>query len=163
MKNEYIRHSTFRAGLNEREAPGKVVTARSTKRSAQLRSVSNALVSTLQKHPSNVKTYTIWQPTLQRQSRVTMYGGSYVVNLFEQKVASTKTIFLLPWHYTTIFFVVDSHSTNRPITYTLKDVPALSRRSKRTPFREKYFSTKYHAKATWTVLLDWSSAFAALK
>jgi len=39
-----------RAGLNEREAPGKVVTARPLKRIAQLRSVSHNLVSTLQKH-----------------------------------------------------------------------------------------------------------------
>jgi len=39
-----------RAGLNEHEAPGKVVTARPPKRLAQLRSVSHALVSTLQKH-----------------------------------------------------------------------------------------------------------------
>jgi len=36
-----------RAGLNEREAPGKVVTARPPKRLAQLLSVSHALVSTL--------------------------------------------------------------------------------------------------------------------
>jgi len=27
---------------------------------------------------------------------MTMYGGSYVVNLFKQKVVSQKTIFLLP-------------------------------------------------------------------
>jgi len=33
-----------------------------------------------------VKTDTIWQPRLQRQLGVTMYGGSYVVNLFKQKV-----------------------------------------------------------------------------
>jgi len=39
-----------RAGLNEREAPGKVVTARPTNRLAQPRSVSNAHVATLQKH-----------------------------------------------------------------------------------------------------------------
>jgi len=41
-----------RAGLNEREAPGKIVTAKPPKRLAQLRSVSHALVSTLQKHRS---------------------------------------------------------------------------------------------------------------
>jgi len=36
------------AGLNEREATGKVVTARTPKHLAQLRSVSHALVSSLQ-------------------------------------------------------------------------------------------------------------------
>jgi len=41
-----------RAALNEREAPGKVVTARPLKRLAQLSSVSHTLVSTLQKHRS---------------------------------------------------------------------------------------------------------------
>jgi len=44
--------STGRAGLNGREAPGKVVTARHPKRLAQVRSVSHVLVSTLQKHRS---------------------------------------------------------------------------------------------------------------
>jgi len=43
---------TCRAGLNEREAPGKVVIARAPKRFAQLRSVSHAFVSNLQKHRS---------------------------------------------------------------------------------------------------------------
>jgi len=28
----------------------------------------------------NVKTYTIWQPTLQRQLGVIMYGSSYEIN-----------------------------------------------------------------------------------
>jgi len=38
-----------------------------------------------------------------------MHGGSYIViNLFKQKVVLQKTIFLLPWHYTTIFFVIDA-------------------------------------------------------
>jgi len=41
-----------RAGLNEREIQGKVLTARPPKHLAQLRSVSHALVSTLQKHRS---------------------------------------------------------------------------------------------------------------
>jgi len=45
-----------RAGLNEHEAPGKVVTSRPPKRLAQLRSVSHALVSTLQKHQSKTST-----------------------------------------------------------------------------------------------------------
>jgi len=37
--------SARRVGLNEREAPGKVVTARPPERLAQLRSVSHALFS----------------------------------------------------------------------------------------------------------------------
>jgi len=41
-----------RARLNEREAPGKVVTARPPKRLTQLSSLSQTLVSTLQKHRS---------------------------------------------------------------------------------------------------------------
>jgi len=45
------RHRAYsivvRAGLNEREAPGKVVTARPPKHLAQLRSVSHVLFSTL--------------------------------------------------------------------------------------------------------------------
>jgi len=39
-------------GLNEREAPGKVVNANPPKHLAQLRSASHALVATLQKHRS---------------------------------------------------------------------------------------------------------------
>jgi len=42
----------FRAGLNERETHGEVVTARPSKRLAQLRSVSHALASTLHKNQS---------------------------------------------------------------------------------------------------------------
>jgi len=52
MKRSAKRISGTRAGLNEREAPGKVVTARPPKRFAQLPSVSHTLVSTLQKHRS---------------------------------------------------------------------------------------------------------------
>jgi len=48
----FFNRSTARAGLNEREAPGKIVTARPPKRLAQMRSVSHAHVSTLQKHRS---------------------------------------------------------------------------------------------------------------
>jgi len=43
-----------RAGLNEREASGKVLTARPPKRLAQLWSVSHALVSSLQNHRSKM-------------------------------------------------------------------------------------------------------------
>ena len=61
----YTTYPRDRDGLNEREAPGKVVTARPPKRLAQLLSISHALVSTLQKHQTskrqkvkNVKTDT---------------------------------------------------------------------------------------------------------
>jgi len=45
--------SKSRGGLNEHEVQGKVLTARPPKRLAQMRSVSHALVSTLQKYRSN--------------------------------------------------------------------------------------------------------------
>jgi len=45
-------YDVLRAGLNEREVPCEVVTARPPKRLAQLRSISHTLVSTLQKHRS---------------------------------------------------------------------------------------------------------------
>jgi len=61
-----------RAGLNEREAPGKVVTARPPKRFGATR------FKFVEAPVKNVKTDTIWQPTLQRQLGVTMYGGSSV-------------------------------------------------------------------------------------
>jgi len=38
----------------------------------------------------NVKADAIWQLTLQRRLGVIMYGGSYVVNFFKQKVVSQK-------------------------------------------------------------------------
>ena len=68
-----------RAGLNEREAPGNVVT-RFSKQWTQLRSVSHALVSTL---------LHMWLICSNR------------------KLYHKKKIFLLPWHHPTIFFVVD--------------------------------------------------------
>jgi len=84
--------ATARAGLNEREAPGKVVKARAPTRLAQLRSVSHASSFQLCRAPvKNVKTDTIWQTTFQRQFGVPLYGGSYVLNLFKQKVVSQKS------------------------------------------------------------------------
>jgi len=60
---------------------------------APLRSVSHARFNFAEAPVKNFKTDTIWHPTLQRQLGVTMYGGSYVFNLFKQKVVSQKTIF----------------------------------------------------------------------
>jgi len=82
--------------MNERP-PGKVVTARPLNALSAIAwcftcprfNFAEALVK-------NVKTDTIWQPTLQRQLGVSMYGGSYVVNWFKEKVVSQKTIVLLP-------------------------------------------------------------------
>ena len=47
-----VNYGIRTAGLNERKAPGKVLTARPPKHLAQLRSISHSLVSTLQKHRS---------------------------------------------------------------------------------------------------------------
>jgi len=55
------------------------------------------------------------------------------------------------------------HCTNRPFTYVLRK-DTLSRRSKCRRHRlQRMFSTNYHAKATRTVLLDWSFAMGALQ
>jgi len=73
-----------RTGLNEREASGKDVTARPRNRSAQTRSVSHAPSFQVAEAPAkNVKTDTIWQPTLRRQLGVTMYDGLHEVGLFK--------------------------------------------------------------------------------
>ena len=101
-----------RAGLNEREAPGKFVTARPPKRLAKPSSVPHAVVSTLQKH----------RPKRQNWYNLAVYTSETVgddqsceavrvwLSLFKQKAASQKKIALLPWHLTTIVFVIDSLS-----------------------------------------------------
>jgi len=54
------------------------------KRSAQTHRVSYAPSFQVAEAPAkNVKTDTIWQPTLERQLEVTMYDGLHVVNLFK--------------------------------------------------------------------------------
>jgi len=83
------------------------MTASPPKRLAQLRSVSHALVSTLLKHRSKLIRFGTGSQHF-KDSWVTTYGGSCVVNLLKQKVVSQKTIFLLPWHYTTLYLVTDS-------------------------------------------------------
>jgi len=66
-----------------------------TTRLAQLHSVSHALVSTLQKHRSKTSKLLRFSSLHFRVNwGVTMHGGSYVVNLFKQKVVSQKTIVL---------------------------------------------------------------------
>jgi len=97
-----------RAGLNESEAPGKVLTTRPNKHLEQLRSVSHALVSTLQMQRS-------------KTSKLIRFGSLHFRDNWgwpctavcmwlicsNRKLYHKTTIFLLQWHYT-IFFVIDS-------------------------------------------------------
>ena len=87
--------------------PGQSRDRESPKRLAQLRRVSHALVSTLQKHRSKLIRFGTGSQHF-RDSWVTTYSGSCVSNLLKQKAVSQKTIFLLLWHYTTIYLVIDS-------------------------------------------------------
>jgi len=78
--------------------------------------------------------------TRQRQLGLTMYGGSYVVNLFKQKVVSQKNdVFTTVTLHNNLFcqgLYDHLHCTNRTFTYVLKK-DTLSRKSKRTPFTKK--------------------------
>ena len=70
-----------------------------------------------------------------------MYGGSYVANLFKQKVVSHKhNMFATVTLHNNLFchrFSDYRHCKNPPFTDVLKkDISTLSRRSKRTPFRK---------------------------
>ena len=103
---------------------------------------------------------------------VTMYSGSYAVNLFKQKVVSQKNDLFATVTQQSLFIEQNRlsdhlHCANRrPFTYVLrKAMSTLSCWSKRRPLHrlEKMFSTKYHAKSTWPVLLDWSFAMGALQ
>ena len=102
----------FRARLNEREAPGKVVVARPPKRLAQLRSVSHTLVSTLQKHRS-------------KTSKLIRFDSLHFRDIWgwprtavrtwlicsKRKLYHKETIFLPLCHCTTIFCVIDTLTT----------------------------------------------------
>ena len=94
-----------------------------------------------------------------------MYGGSYVVNLFKQKVLSQKMMLLLPWQYTTIFFVIDTLTIFTPqIVHSHMHWGKICLHSlayQKANSLEKMCSTKYHSKATWTVLFDWRFATRA--
>ena len=198
-----------RAGLNKREALGKVVIAWSPKRVAQLHiPLFQLCKSTGQKRQN-------WYVLAAYTS-----GGSYVINFFKQKIVSQKNdIFTTVRLQNNLFCRIPSdhlHCTNRLLRYVFrkhvytrpvtslghqegrksflrgaqifwtmsnnfKRCPThfsrggrkflsgglaplnppwlcawstLCRRWKRRRFRK--FSTKYHAKATWTVLLAWS-------
>ena len=102
-----------RARLNERDAQGKFVTARPPKRLAKPSSVSHALVSTLQKHRSKTSKLIQFGSLHFGDSCgwPIMWGGSCVVKFVQTESCITKkTIALLPWHLTTIVFVIDSLS-----------------------------------------------------
>jgi len=80
-----------------------------------------------------------------------------VVNLFKQNVVSQKKIFLLPWHHSTIIFVDSLTIFTAQIahSHTYWGKLCLHSLADQNVHRvEKIFSTKYHAKATWVVLLD---------
>jgi len=146
-----------RAGLNEREAPGKVVTARLPTRLAQLRSVSHALVSTLRKHQSKTSKLIRFGSLHYRDNwgwpctAVRMLSNCPNRKLFHKKWSfcyrdiTHKSIFChtLSDHL---------HYKNRPFTYVLRKGICLHSLAHQTVHRfEKMFSKKYHAKAIWTV------------
>jgi len=80
LLTERSQNALRRAGLNECEAQGKVVTARPPKRLAQLSSVSHALVSTLQKQQSKTsKQIRYGSLQFKRTLWLTMYGALHVV------------------------------------------------------------------------------------
>jgi len=114
--------------------------ARPPKRLAQLRRVSLALVSTLQKHRSKLIRFATGSQHY-RDSWVTTYIGSCAANLLKQKVVSQKNdIFATVTPRNNLFSHRLSdylHCTNPPFTYVLrKDMSTLSCRLKGTPFRK---------------------------
>jgi len=137
------------------------VTARPLKRLAQLLIVSQALASPFQKHRSKTSKLIRFGCLHFRDNwgwTCTLYGGWYVVNLFKQKVVSQKILWeknflLLPWHYTIIFFVINSLTIviaqiihfhpHMYWGYSLADQNVLR--------LEKMFSTKYHPNIHWAV------------
>jgi len=144
-----------RAGLNEREAPGKIVTARPPKSLAQLSNVSHALVSTLQKHRS-------------KMSKLIRFGSLHFRdNLGWPRTAvrmwlicSNKTLYhkkrSFCYRDTTQQYFCHSlsahlHCTNGPFTYIAYSVKICQRSlaDQNVHRLEKKFSTKYHTKATW--------------
>ena len=99
---------------------------------------------------------------------VVMYCGSYVINLFKQKIVSQKNdIFDTVAQHNNIFlsqtlWPSSLHKSSIHICiekrYSVSTVA-----DENVHVQKKMFSTKYHAQATWTVLLDWSFAMGALQ
>ena len=75
---------------------------------AQLRSVSHALVSTLQKHRSKTSKLIRFGSLHFRDNWGWPCAAVRMWLICSNKVVSQKTFFLLPWHHTTISFVIDS-------------------------------------------------------
>jgi len=98
-----------------------------------------------------------------------MYGGSYAVNLFKQKLYHKKTIFLLPSHTTQqsflpmTFLTSSLHKSSIHISIEERYVYIISQiRSKRTPFRKNVLneiSRKSNLnRTTWLKFCDGSFA-----
>ena len=157
------------AGLNERKAPGKLVPARPPNRLAQLQSVSHAIISTSQKHRSKTSKLTRfgslhfrdnwgWPCTAVRMWLICS-TESYITKKrsFCYTVKIQNNIFC---HIDSLAIftaqIVQSHMYwGKICLYSLAD--------QNVHRLKKKFSRKYHAKATWTVLLDWSFAMEALQ
>jgi len=86
LTKKAVSNSKGRAGLNEREAPEKIVTARPLNVYRNCVAFHVPSFQLCRSTGQKVKTDTIWQPTIQRQLWVNMYGGLDVVNFFKQKV-----------------------------------------------------------------------------
>jgi len=86
------RHASnqARAGLNECKAPGKVVTAGTPKRFAQLRSVTHALVSTFPKQLSKMSKLIRFRSLQRRLGSCQKAAVCDHLKLFKQKVVSQQ-------------------------------------------------------------------------
>ena len=161
-----LKCSAIRTGLNEPEAPGKVVTARPPKRLAQLRSVLHALVSTLQKYRSKTSKLIRFCSLHCRDNWGWPHTAVCMWLICSNRKLYHKKRFLLPWHHTTIFLVIDSltiFSAQTVHSHMHWGKICLQSLADHSVHRlEKMFSTKYHAKATWSVLFVWGFAMGAL-
>jgi len=86
-----------------------------------------------------------------------MYGGSYVVNLLKQKVVSQKREIVAAATLKNKIFVMDSLTIfTAQILHSHMYWGKLclhSHADQNVHRLEKMFSTKYHTKATWTIVL----------
>ena len=138
-KRVWKEHAVNRAGLNEREAPGKVVSTSPPKRLTQLRSVSHVLASTLPKHRSKTSKPIRFGSVHFRDNWGWPCTAVGMPIICSTRKMCHKNRFLPRWHYHLYCHRLSDHlrCTNRPFTYVLrKDRSTLSRRSKRTPFRK---------------------------
>jgi len=104
-----------------------------------------------------VKTDTIWPPTFQRQLGVTLQVVHMWLICSNRKLYHKKKIFLLPWHHPTIIFLDSLTIFTAQIAHSHMYWGKLCLHSladQNVHRLEKNFSTKYHAKTTWTVPLD---------